>query len=300
MRGAHGTTDFSYITTEVMNRTLMNEYQRREPTWTAITGTPITAADFRELYSVRFGGDFQMKKVLENGDYEEAVLADQAEGLKVERRGRTITLTFEAVINDDMGAFSRIPREFATSARTMENSMVWSLIRDNAVLKSDNTALYHTATHKNLAASGTVISETSIALARRAMWEQTAFGSKDKDDFLELTPDLLIYPPAQELKAFQFTAATVPVTDATTNPFKATLRPITVPQLGASAGGSDTAWYVFSSALPTVSVAYLQGYEAPTVSTTDGMNPDKVSMTARHFFGVAATEFRGTYKNPGA
>lgn len=299
MGGAHGISDFSYITTEVMNRRLMAEYERRAATWQAVVGEAMNAADFRELSAVRFGGDFQMKKVLENGEYEEATLDDEAEGLKVERRGRTINITFEAVINDDMGAFARIPREFAIAARTMESSMVWSLIRDNAVLKSDSTALFHTAKHGNLASSGGALSVTTVGAARKAMWEQTAFGSKDSDDFLQISPDRLIVPPALEVTALQFSTSVTPNQTDQVNPFASTLTPVVVPNLSAAAGGSDSAWYLISSDYPPISHAYLDGYANPTVQTVEGMNPDKVTMTARHIFGAAPTEYRGAYKNAG-
>ncbi|MBL3572054.1 ATP-dependent Clp protease proteolytic subunit, partial [Rhodovulum visakhapatnamense] len=298
MGGAHGISDFAYITTEVMNRSLIAEYDRRGAGWDIVTGPPLTASDFREIHAVRFGGDFQMKPVQENGEYQEARLEDQAEGLKVERRGSTITLSFEAVINDDMSAFQRIPREFAMAARVMESKMVWGLIRTNAKTKSDGKALFH-ADHRNLAAAAGPISVETIGAARKAMWEQTAFGSKDAEDFLQVVADRLIVPPALETVALQFTTATTPVKDAEANPYKGTLTPAVVPNLGAAAGGSDTAWYLISSDLPPVSVAWLDGYESPTVQTIEGMNPDKVTMNARHIFGAAATEHRGAYRNAG-
>lgn len=299
MGGAHGVSDFAYITGEVMNRSLMAEYERRGANWQAVTGTPMNATDFREIHAVRFGGDFQLKEVEANGEYAQAVLDDEAEGLKVERRGRTIKLTFEAVINDDMGAFQRIPREFAMAARVMENKMVWSIFRGNAVLKSDGVALFH-STHKNLAASGAALSAATVAAGRKAMWEQAAFKTKDPDDFLQIEADQLIVPPAQELTALQFTAATAPTSDGEVNPYKSTLTAVTIPNIGAAAGGSDTAWYLVSSDYPPISVAYLDGYQAPTVQTLEGMNPDCVMMNARHIFGAAPTEFRGSWKNPGA
>ncbi|MFN3275452.1 MAG: Clp protease ClpP [Paracoccus sp. (in: a-proteobacteria)] len=299
MGGAYGVSDFAYITTEVMNRSLQQAYQRRNASWQLVTGAPLTATDFRELHSVRFGGDFSLKPVLENGEYQSAVLADEAEGLKVERRGRTIKLTFEAVVNDDMGAFQRIPAEFAMAARTMENSMVWSLIRANAPLKSDGVALFH-ASHGNLAGSAAAISAASVGAARRAMWEQRAFGTRDKDDFMQVEPDRLIVPPALELTALQFATSTTPATDGNVNPFKSSLTPAVVPNLGAAAGGSDTAWYLISSDLPPIAHAYLEGYSAPTVQTIEGMNPDAVVMNARHIFGAAAVEFKGSFKNTGA
>ena len=300
MGGAYGVSDFAYITTEVMRRTIIAEYERRNATWTLVTGTAITAADFREQHAVRVGGDFSLKPVAENGEYTQATLVDEGEGLRVERRGRTITLTFEAIVNDDMGAFDRIPRDFVIAARNMENSMVWYLFRKNAVLKSDKKALFH-ADHNNLATGSAagVISPTSIAAARRAMWEQRPFGSKDKDDFLQLEADRLLVPPALELAALQFTAAVTAQRDGDVNPYKSRFQPATIPNLGAAAGGSDTAWYLVSSDRPPVQHAYLEGYEAPTVQTIEGMNPDVVKMNARHIFGAAATEYVGAYKNEG-
>lgn len=300
MGGALGVSDFSYITTEVMNRRLLAAYQRRSASWAAVTGTPLSASDFRELSAVRFGGDFQLKPVAENGEYQQATLADEAEGLKVERRGRTITITFEAIVNDDMGAFQRIPGEFAMAARIMEASMVWSLIRNNAALKSDSLPLFQTAKHGNLASAGGAISAATVGAARKAMWEQRAFGSKDADDFLMIEPDRLLVPPALELEAGQFVASVTPSRDADANPFKSSITPVVASHLGAAAGGSDTAWYLISSDLPPIAHAYLDGYEAPTVQTIEGMNPDAVKMNARHIFGAAAVEYRGAYKNPGA
>lgn len=296
--GAIGVSDFAFVTTSVMNRTLRAEYERRASTWQAVAGAPLTAADFRNIASVRFGGDFQLKKVLENGEYANTTLVDEAETFKVERRGREINLTFEAVINDDMGALSRIPMEFALAARIMENSMVWALIRSNAVTSSDNTALFH-VNHKNNAAAAALISVTSVGLGRKAMWEQRALGVKDADDFINIEPNRLIVPPALEVAALQFLQQTTPATDGTVNPFKTTLQPIIVPNLGALAGGSDTAWYLISSDYAPVSVAYLDGYAAPTIQTKDGMNPDVVTMTARHIFGAANTEYRGAWRNTG-
>ncbi|WP_370342894.1 head maturation protease, ClpP-related [Pararhodobacter marinus] len=297
--GAIGVSDFAYITTEVMGRSLIAEYQRRTAQWQLVTGTAISAADFREIYAVRFGGDFQLKDVLENGEYQTATLKDETEGLRVQRKGRTIALTFEAVINDDMGAFQRIPREFATAARTMESSMVWSLIRANSVLKSDGLALFH-ADHGNLATSAGAISETTIAAARKAMAEMKAFGSKDPDDFIVSETELLLVPPALELAALKFKGQITATKTGDVNPYREFYAPHTIPNLGAAAGGSDTAWYLIDPDMPPIQHAYLEGHEAPTIVTVEGMNPDVVRMNARHIFGAAAVEFRGAYKNAGA
>lgn len=292
MGGAHGVSDFAYITTEVMNRTLREAYKVRPQTWRQISRQR-SATDFRTLHSVDFGGDFELKEVNALGEYEQAVLSDAATGLSVKRYGRTITLTFEAVVNDDLGVFERLPREFARKASTLESKIMWSLIRDNVAI--NGTALFH-ADHGNVGGSGG-ITVANVAAGRKAMWEQRPFGSVDKDDFLEVTPDLLYVPPALESSAMQFVATAVPTKLSDTNPYASTLTPVTEARLGAEAGGSDTYWYLFSSDLPPLEHAYLDGYEAPTVQTKEGMNPDAVVMDARHIFGGAASEPKGSYRH---
>lgn len=300
MSGAQGVTDFAFITGEAMGRRLVAEYERRDPTWREVTGEPMQAADFRELAPVTFGGDFALKGVMENGEYKSTTLSDRGEGFKVERRGRQIILTFEAVVNDDMSAFSRIPGNFALAARQMESSMVWALIRNNSKLKSGNKAFFH-ADHGNLAPSGAVISVASVGAMRAMMWNQKAQGAKADDDFIQVTPNRLIVPPALETVALQFVSGTTPAKDSDANPYKNTMQVVVVPELGASVqGGSDTAWYLASSDLPAIAAAYLDGFEGPSVVTDEGMNPDRVVMTARHIFGAGTNEPRGMNKNLGA
>lgn len=293
MSGALGTSDFTYITAEVMNRTLRDAYARRASTWQRISRRR-NANDFRELHSVTAGGDFSLKSVGENGEYMQSNVTDEGRGLKVTKYGRQINLTFEAIVNDDMGVFERLPVEFARAAATLEARIAWGAIRDNAKV-GDGKALFH-ADHKNLAGAG-AISVTTVGAGRKAMWEQRPAGSQDKDDFIQVSPDLLFVPPALETVAGQFVTAATPAKMDDANPFASSLTPVVEPSLGASAGGSDARWYLFASDLPVLEHAYLSGYEAPTVVTKEGMNPDGVNMVARHIFGAVPVEFRGAYRN---
>ena len=295
MSGAMGVSDFAYITTEVMNRTLRAAYDRRPSTWRRISRQR-TANDFRVLHSVSAGGDFELKPVSENGEYLQSAITDEAQGLKLAKYGRQITLTFEAIVNDDMGVFERIPGDFARAAGTLEAKLAWGAIRDNAKL-SDTKSLFH-ADHKNIG-TASAINIASVGEGRKKMWEQRPAGSKDKDAFIQVSPDLLFVPPALEVAAMQFVAATTATKTSDVNPFGSTLTPAVEPSLGAVAGGSDTAWYLFASDMPVLEHAYLDGYEAPTVMTKEGMNPDGVNMVARHIFAATPVEYRGAIKNAG-
>ncbi|MDR6264887.1 head maturation protease, ClpP-related [Roseobacter sp. N2S] len=292
MSGALGVSDFAYITTEVMNRTLRAAYEHRAATWQMISRMR-TATDFRELHSIAAGGDFQLKPVGENGEYLQSSITDEGQGLRLAKYGRNINLTFEAIINDDMGVFERLPGDFARAAGVLESKIAWGAIRDNAKV-GDGIALFH-ADHKNLGAAG-AIAVTTVGDGRAAMYHQRPAGSKDADDFISVTPDLLFVPPALETVAGQFVAQSTPTKMADTNPFNGTMRPVVEASLSAAAGGSDSRWYLFASDMPVLEHAFLDGYEAPTVMTKEGMNPDGVNMVARHIFAATPVEFRGAYR----
>jgi ATP-dependent protease ClpP protease subunit len=297
MSGAMGVSDFAYITTEVMSRTLRAAYERRASTWRRISRQR-SASDFREMHSVAAGGDFELKAVQENGEYLQSTITDEAQGLKLAKYGRQINLTFEAIVNDDMGVFERIPGDFARASGTLEAKLAWGAIRDNAKV-GDKKALFH-ADHKNLATAA-AISVASVGQGRKLMWEQRPAGAAatDKDSFIQVSPDLLFVPPALEVAAMQFVTATTATKAADVNPFASSLTPAVEPSLGAAAGGSDTSWYLFASDMPVLEHAYLDGYEAPTVMTKEGMNPDGVNMVARHIFAATPVEYRGGVKNAG-
>lgn len=300
--GMHSTSDFTYLMADTINRQLRADYEARPGTWRRISRQR-SASDFRTLYSVQSGADVEMKKVNEAGEYESTVLTDAGESFAVERFGREVHLTFEAIVNDDLSAFERLPSSFARGALNLESRIAWGLINANGNL-SDGVALFanNAARGRNLAASGAAISATTVGAGRKVMWEQRPLGAKSTgDDFISAEPNLLYVPPALEITALQFTTATTPETDGNVNPFKSTLEPIVETRLGAQmTGGSDTAWYLFDGGLPVLEHAFLDGFEAPMVEPEENRNPKGVTFTAEHIFGAGAVEFRGAYKNAGA
>ena len=296
--GAHSTSDFTFLTAETLNRQLRAQYNARPGTWRPLSRQR-TATDFRTLHSVQMGADTELKKVNEQGEYEGTVLSDTGESFAVVRYGRFVTLTFEAVINDDLSAFGRLPTDFARGATNRESTVVWNLIKANGNM-SDGNALFSSA-HGNIGTGG-AISVTTVGEARKLMWEQTFEGSTDEgDDFISATPDWLYVPPALEVAALQFVTATTPETDGNTNPFKSTLQTAVEARLGAAAqNGDDAAWYMFDTSLPTFEHAFLQGFEAPQITPQEKMNPRGVSLQAEHIFGAGVVEFRGAFKNAGS
>ena len=65
---------------------------------------------------------------------------------------------------------------------------------------------------------------------------------------------------------------------------------------------SGTAWYTFAdpNESPVMEVAFLDGDDEPYLEMQAGFTVDGISWKVRHDFGIAAIDYRGARKNPGA
>ena len=164
-------------------------------------------------------------------------------------------------INDDLGAFTRIPALFANAAANYESDTVYGIVTANAAL-SDTVALFH-ATHNNLTGAGTAISVPSLGVARALMRRQTT----PQGAVMNLQPKFLIVPAALETIANQFVSQQyVAAKSADYNPFAGVLQVVSEARLDAN---SATAWYLTAGteSIDTVEYAYLEGQQGAYIET---------------------------------
>lgn len=107
-----------------------------------------------------------LKEILEGGEYTNGALSERAESYSLKTYGRMMVLTRVAIINDDLGGFTRIPNAFGASAARLEADKVYNLLTSNPNM-SDSKALFH-ADHKNLM-TGADLSIASLGVARAEM-----------------------------------------------------------------------------------------------------------------------------------
>ena len=212
--------------------------------------------------------------------------------------GRIVSLSRQALVNDDLRAFDRLVGAFGNSAARLENRTVYAILTANANL-SDGTALFASG-HANLAGSGAAISVTTLGAGRAAMRLQKGYQAEE----LNLAPNFLIVPATQEALAYQYTSANyVPTQPSGVNEFRAggrtALEPIVEAVLDAA---STTAWYLAADngAIDTVEYCYLEGAAGPVIESEPGFEVDGISYKARLDFAAKAIDYRGLYKNPGA
>ena len=291
--GPMATGDFTALLSNVASKRLRNAYDENPGTYTLWARRAPDAPDFKEISVVQMSGAPELLQTNEAGEFKYGTMTDGAEKYKVITYGRIITLTRQAMVNDDLRGFDRMVQAFAGSARRLENRLVYSQLTANAAL-SDGTPLFH-ANHANLGASA--LSLDGLAAGRLAMRQQKGMNAEE----LNVAPSYLIVPGSLEQTAYNLTSANyVPVKQADISQFsaggKTALQPIIEPLLDS---GSQTAWYLAanSSQIDTVEYCYLSGSDGPMIESEASFSMDGISMRCRHDFATKAIDHRGLYKS---
>lgn len=303
--GMLGTSDFANLLANVANKRLRSGYEENMPSYQRWARRAPDAPDFKSMSVVNLAGAPDLLQVNEHGEFKYGAMTDGKETYSLVTYGRIVSLTRQALINDDLRGFDRLVGAFGNSAARLENRTVYAVLTANAAL-SDTGALFNATAvttaggHANLTSGGTAISVASLGVGRTAMRLQKGLQSEE----LNLTPSFLIVPAAQEQLAYQYTSANyTPATASNINEFRAggrtALEPIVEAILDAN---SATAWYLAANTgqIDTVEYCYLQGAAGPVIESEVGFEVDGISYKCRLDFAAKAVDFRGLYKNVGA
>ena len=291
--GMMGTSDFSSLFANVANKRLRAAYDENAGTYALWARRAPNAPDFKSMNVVQLAGAPDLLQTNEAGEFRYGSMSDGAETYAVLTYGRIVTLTRQAIINDDLRAFERLVTAFGFAARRLENRTVYSQLTANAAL-ADGTALFH-ANHSNLITSSALAIAT-LGAGRTAMRLQKGLQSEE----LNLAPAFLIVPATLEQTAYNLTSANyVPSTKAEINEFRAggrtAVTPVVEPVLDAN---STSAWYLAASSaqVDTVEYCYLDGAEGPVIESEVGFETDGVSYKCRLDFAAKAVDYRGLLK----
>ena len=296
IQAALGTSDFPELLANTTGRALRAGYESAPATHSAWTGER-EVADFKTQTLLALSEAPGLEKVPELGEYRSGSFAEAAESFKVETFGKIVTISRQALVNDDLQAFTRIPQAFGASARRLEADHVYSKLVDNPLMR-DGVALFDVA-HGNLAGSGAALSVTSLGLARAAMRKQRDVAGLG---YIDPQPRYLIVPVALETVAEQLLASLVDPSkgnDTANLEWIRGLVPVADPRLDSA---SATAWYLAAapSQFDTIVRAYLVGEARPHVEEDQEFKRDALSYKCRLDLGIGVIDYRGLYKNPGA
>ncbi len=318
IREALTTSDFPLLFGDVLDRQMLAAYKAVEPAWKPFTRMS-TVKDFRDAYRFSiFGGDNQLDRVGEKGEY----LASPREAdryiIAVLKYGRQFDISWETLINDDLGALRDTPERFARAAMRTEHRIMTTLYASDvgAHTEGDGGFLYQVGVN----AAATPLSINALEVGVQQMNMFTDIGGEP----IMATPRFLVVPPALEYTARQIlTSATKMVATGVAGvPYPTAnvisqfgLQLIVDKYLSIVNTGADqhTQWYLFSDPkdVAALEAAHLAGHERPEIAmkssdkvTVGGglINPlsgdfatDNVFYRVRLVFGGAKLDWRGTY-----
>ncbi|MFZ3141152.1 prohead protease/major capsid protein fusion protein [Polaromonas sp.] len=288
--GMHSTSDFTNVLANTVSRSLRAAYQQAPRTFTGWARRS-SNKDFREKAVTQLSELGKFEKTKEGGEYKYLSFGDSAEKYSLSKYGGIIAITWEALVNDDMSAFDRLPLMIAEEAAATEGDIVYGILSANAAM-SDGVALFH-ADHSNLAGAGAAINLTTLGAARAAMRKQTG----PQGRVLNLEPSFLVVGPDKEMEAYQYTSAQfVAAKNVDINPASNTQLEVVIDNRIAG-----NAWFLAANPgrVDTVEYSYLEGEEGLFTERKEGFEVDGLLIKARHVFAAKAIDSRGLYKNAG-
>lgn len=285
-------SDFPILLQNVMHKTLLAGYTAIPDVWRTFCAVG-NINDFRPHYRYKAGSFGNLAEVKEDGTFTHGVLSDGSrESITGKTKGKLLSISRQAIINDDLGALTSAAREMGRgAARTIEVD-VFALLASNPTM-GDSVALFH-ASHSNLNASGGAPTIALIDGGRQAMAAQLNVGG---NDYISVRPSVWLGPlthgsTARELNAQQYND------ESSKNQLKPNIvrglfqTVVDTPRL------SGNIWYMFAdpNEEPVLEVAFLDGQQQPYVEMQDGFETDGVTWKIRHDYAVGAVGYRGAYK----
>lgn len=291
------TSDLSNLLSNLAGKSMRIGYENAPTTFTGWTGER-ELPDFKRATLVSLSEAPNLQKVSEGGEYTNGSLSDSASNFQVETYGRILSLTRQALTNDDLGAFTNLPNAWGQSARRLEADLVYAALTSTANL-GDGVPLFH-ASRGNLAAAGDQITIDALGLARAAMRKQKDIAGLQ---YIDPQPRFLIVPVSKETQAEQLLASINDPDRAGSNaPTLEWMKRLTLvadPRLDAV---SEISWYLAASPqqIETIIRVYLMGEERPHIEEQMAFRTDAYEVKARLDVGAGTIDPRGLYKNPGA
>ncbi|MFG1287916.1 prohead protease/major capsid protein fusion protein [Xanthobacter versatilis] len=289
-RALHSTSDFALALADTQGRVLATAYKAAASGLKPLA-RQVTLPDFRARTFIRTSGISDLEKVNEAGEFRRGTFGDAGESVRLETFGKVFGISRQALINDDTGALSDVPRKFGDAAARFEADQLAKLLASASgagPTMADGKALFH-AGHGNLAATGTAVDVSSLSNARLAMRAQT----DDAGHLISVVPKYLVVGPAKETEADLIVSTISATTVDEANPFSNKLTPVVEPRL------SGNRWYLVDPTVDGLIYAHLASEPGPQLESRAGFDVDGIETRIRLDFGCAFIDWRGWYRNPG-
>lgn len=212
--------------------------------------------DFRKHPSFRVTGMGLLERLGPNGEIKHLTLTEADYENQAELFAKMVVLSYEMIINDDLGALMQIPQILGRMAALTREQLFWDLVLDN----SDN--FFHADNGNYITGAGTALAIAGLTEAEKV------FDELEDDDGkpILLQPQSLVVPSALKVTAQSLMKETRVVgnTDRLAdNPHAGKWSPYSTPYLKSK----PKEWYLFANPADVAAfeMAYLRGKREPTI-----------------------------------
>ncbi len=296
VKAAFSNVNLPGVMSNVANKFLLTGFSAVDESWKSIAATR-SVKDFKTVTSYRLGNDFKFRKVAETGELKSGSMSERSFTNQADTYGMIIAITRKDIINDDLGALTRIPEMMGYAAGQSFNEIFWTEFLDNAA--------FFTAGNKNLV-TGSALSIAGLNAGIKAFRDL-----KDESGHRTgITPKTLLVPSALEAAALELYRATTLIAAGVgnaknlvpnTNIHAGKYDPVVSPYLDDTAytGASASSWYLLGDprTRAVIEAVFLNGIQTPTIESS-AVEFDKLGVQMRGYmdFGVSKQDFLGGVK----
>jgi len=298
---AAGTADFTHIVMDASNKSLLQGWNEGPRIWSIIARKG-SAPDFKNINRIKLFEAPDLVAINEQGQYTEAKLLDSYESYALTSKGLRFTISRKAIINDDTGAFTRIPRLLGNAATRAIEKAVMALLTGGLVdTMHDGKAVFSTA-HANIT-STLALSGSALQTDLAKMAVQPGQGADGATVPMGAIGKYLLVPWALKFTADMICNSVADTTASINSGVANVIRdagiiPLASPFLDLN----DTKRrYVLAdpNAADTLEVSFLDGVDTPFLDEVDQTDADGRAFKVRLDVGAGVLDYPGLLTNAG-
>ena len=307
IRAAFSSVSLPGILSNVANKKLLQSYEAQPIIAMKLCSTG-DLNDFKENDRFRLTDVGNLLPIAADGEIKDGGLIEESAKNQLDTYGKKFCLTRKMIINDDLGAFMKVPTAMGNRAARLIDQLFFSRLLSNPA-QADGKALFST-NHKNLlSGASSALSSDSLKKAIQLFLDQVDADGQP----ISVEPKYLLVPTALKHLAIELTQGATLIMSGTDNAVRPALnvlsdenlQVISSPYLGNSAyeGSSQTGWYLFGDpkTVDTWEIGFLKGKRTPTVERGE-TDFNTLGLWFRVYFdlGVREQDHRGMVKANGA
>ena len=307
IRAAFSSVSLPGILSNVANKKLLQSYEAQPIIAMKLCSTG-DLNDFKENDRFRLTDVGDLLPIAADGEIKDGGLIEESAKNQLDTYGKKFCLTRKMIINDDLGAFMKVPTAMGNRAARLIDQLFFSRLLSNPA-QADGKALFST-NHKNLlSGASSALSSDSLKKAIQLFLDQVDADGQP----ISVEPKYLLVQTALKHLAIELTQGATLIMSGTDNAVRPALnvlsdenlQVISSPYLGNSAyeGSSQTGWYLFGDpkTVDTWEIGFLKGKRTPTVERGE-TDFNTLGLWFRVYFdlGVREQDHRGMVKANGA